>query len=98
MRKFNTSVSYAFRSLAILTLAGLGLLSKMRPGNPSSDATHFLVLNFMIGLTCVFLVLDWATQKDPSRRFSKLVDTVLGIGWLLVIGATFTYSLSMGTL
>jgi hypothetical protein len=69
MRKFNTSVSYAFRSLAILTLAGLGLLSKMRPGNPSSDATHFLVLNFMIGLTCVFLVLDWATQKDLSRRF-----------------------------
>jgi hypothetical protein len=98
MPRLNTFVSYAFRSLAILTLASLGFLSKMRPGNPSSDAKHFVVLDVMIGLTCVFLVLDWATRKDPSRRFSKLVDTVLGIGWLLVIGAMIVYSLSMGTL
>ena len=98
MPKLNTILSYAFRSLAILTLASLGLLSKTRPRNPSSDAKHFLVLDVMIGLTGVFLVLDWATRKDPSRRFSKLVDTVLGVAWLLVIGAMFIYSLSMGTL
>ena len=60
----------------LIQLPGLILY---RSGNRRSDAKHFLVLDVMIGLTCVFLVLDWATQKDPSRKFSKLVDTVLGI-------------------
>jgi hypothetical protein len=79
-------------------VVSLGLLSKMRPGNPSADAKHFLVLNVMIGLTCISLVLDWATRKDPSRRRSKLIDTVLGVAWILLIGAMIFYSLSMGTL
>jgi hypothetical protein len=40
----------------------------------------------------IALTPDWG----PSRRFSKLIDTVLGIGWVLVIGAMFIYSLGMG--
>jgi|SRR5580700_2132188 hypothetical protein len=98
MPMLNTLASYSFRCLSILSVVSFGLLSKMRPGNPSSDAKHFLALDVVIGLTCVSLVLDWATRKDPSRKLSKLIDTVLGIAWVLLIGAMIIYSLSMGTL
>jgi hypothetical protein len=96
--RLNTLASYAFRFLLTLTLASFGLLYKMPPRNSSSDSMFSLVFNIMIGLTGILLVLDWVTKKDPSRKFSKLVDTVLGIGLLLAIGAMVIYSLSMGTI
>ncbi len=37
MPKLNTHFSYSLRSLLVVHLTYLGLLAKMRPGNPSSD-------------------------------------------------------------
>jgi hypothetical protein len=49
-------------------------------------------------LIFVLLLLDWMTRKDPLRRFSKLLDTILGLGWVLIMGFLFVWSASMGIL
>jgi hypothetical protein len=70
----------------------------MRSGNPSSDTKLTVGFEALMVLVGISLIADWVTPKDPSRRFSKLIDSLLGIGWLVVMAATTLYGLSMGTL
>ena len=93
--RVNTALSYLVRSLILAQLACFWLVSKATRLNMSSIEKLARASQALSVTIAVLLVLDWATRKDPSRRFSKLVDTVLGIGWLFVVGAVFIYSLSM---
>jgi hypothetical protein len=98
MPNFNTVFSYSLRCLVVAHLVCLCiLLSIHHPVNPSSATTVGVIFDVAMGLICILLVLDWATKKDPSRGRSKLVDTVLGVVWILLMGALVVYSLSMGT-
>jgi hypothetical protein len=96
--RVNTALSYLVRSLIFAQLACFWLMSKATRLNMSSVEKLARASQVLSVIIAVLLVLDWATRKDPSRRFSKLIDTVLGIVWLLVVGAIIIYSLSMGTL
>jgi hypothetical protein len=96
--KLNTAISYLVRSLIFAQLAYFWILSRTPPINMSSAERMAGVMQALSVVIAALLILDWTTGKAPSRRFAKQVDTVLGIGWLLVNGAIFIYSLSMGTL
>jgi hypothetical protein len=98
MPNFNTIVSYALRCLVVAHLFCLAILLSLHrlrthhPLNSSSFSTVGVALYAVLYLIVGLLMLDWATRKDPSRRNSKLVDTVLGMAWVLLIGAMIVYS------
>jgi hypothetical protein len=96
--KANTVISYLVRSLIVVQLTCFLIVSKITTLNMSSAQKLATAMKVSSVVIAVLLVLDWITRKDPSRRRSKLVDTVLGIAWVLLIGAMIVYSLSMGTL
>jgi len=92
MPNFNTIVSYALRSLVVAHLLCWALLLSTHHPLSLSVTPVGVALYAVIYLIGALLVLDWATRKDPSRRNSKLVDTVLGMTWVLLIGAMLVYS------
>jgi hypothetical protein len=98
MPLINTTLSYLLRSLIILHLFCLWLLFKTRHAfNPSSASRYGLVLEIAAVLICGVLLADLFSRKDPSRRFAKLIDSVMGIGWLIAIAELIVYSLGLGT-
>ena len=95
----NTILSYFLRALVFLHLFCLWLLFKTRyPFNPSSGSSWGLALKIVAGVICIVLVADWFSRKDPSRRFAKLIDSLIGIGWLIAMVELMLYSLGMGTI
>jgi hypothetical protein len=96
--KVNTVISYSLRSVIAIHASFIGVLfARQSPSNPVSSTIPYLMVGLPI-FVALLLVADWTTQKDASRRFSKLIDSFLGIAWILAIGAALIYSLSMGTL
>jgi hypothetical protein len=95
--KVNTVISYLARSLIVVQLICFLIVSRITTLNMSSAQKLATAMKVSSVVIAALLVLDWITRKDPSRRYSKLVDTVLGIAWVLLIGAIIVYSLSMGT-
>jgi hypothetical protein len=94
----NTTLSYLLRSLIFLHLFCLWLLFKSRhPFNPSSASRYGLAMEIAAGFICLILLADWFSRKDPTRRFAKLIDSVIGIGWLIAVIELIVYSLSLGT-
>lgn len=98
MPSLNTFASYVFRAVLGLQLAGLWALSKSNFGNPSIDAKQGFAFEVSSGLLIVLLLFIWTTRKNPARRYAKLVDSILGAGWILLLGALVLRSLSMGTI
>jgi len=94
----NTMISYSLRFVVVLHASLLGLLFVFqRPPVPASNSALILTVGLVI-ITLALLIADWATRKEKARRFSKLIDSIVGIGWLLAILAAVLFSLSMGTL
>src|ERR1035441_925002 len=98
MSSLNTIASHAFRAVLALQLVGFWILSRSTYGNPELDAKENLTFEITSGILIVLLVLDLTTRKNPARRFAKIIDTLLGIGWILLIGALVLRSLIMGTI
>jgi hypothetical protein len=99
MTMSNTIASYSLRSLVFLHLVCLiWLLMRHELLNPSLILE--INLAFKIGMVLIFaaLVVDWSTPKEPRRKFSKLIDSLLGVGWMVAMGGIIVYSLGMGTL
>lgn len=94
----NTVISYFLRSLIVVQLICFLIASRIPTLNMSSARKVATGMKASSVVIAVLLVLDWITRKDPSRKRSKLVDTMLGVAWILLIGAMVLYSLSMGTL
>ena len=98
MRNINTMISYSLRFIVALHAVVLGLLfifEKPQTRTTTSVLIFTIVLVFIIP---TLLIADWATPKVQTRRFPKLVDSIIGIGWLLTIAVAVLRSLSMGTL
>jgi len=94
----NTKISYSLR-LVISMHASLFTLLFIFQRLQAPDGNLILTVTASLGfVTLVLLIADWVTQKDQTRRFSKLVDTVIGLGWLLAVLMAVLWSLSMGTL
>lgn len=98
MTNINTTVSYTLRFVVALHASFLAtLFFFQKPTMPPRNSV--LILTMALGfLILVLLVVDWATRKDQSRRFSKSIDAVVGIGWTLAILVAVLRSISMGTL
>jgi hypothetical protein len=94
----NTAVSYILRLLVVIHLVSLAVLSRTPVGEPPSASHVTIGLDSLFGIICVLIVVDWATPKNPSRRYSKLVDSVMAMVSVLTMGTLILYGLSMGTL
>ncbi len=98
MRNINTMISYSLRLVVALHACLLGFLFVFqRPLVPGTNSGLILTA-VLVFVTLTLLIADWATQKEPARRFSKLLDSIVGIGWLLALLVAVLRSLSMGTL
>ncbi len=92
----NTVVSYALRA-AVSFHAGLLTREYLYPRDPIPG--QYVGLWMMVGFTAliaILLIADWSTRKDQSRRYAKILDSAIGIGWLVAIGALVVRSLAMG--
>jgi hypothetical protein len=98
LTRFNTAASYILRLLVAVHLINLAVLSESPVVNPSSAAHAATALTILFGVVCVLIAVDWTTPKNPSRKYSKLIDSVIAIVFFLSMGALVLYSLSMGTL
>jgi hypothetical protein len=98
LRRLNTAVSYILRLFVVVHLVSLAVLFRT-PVSEASSASHWATgLMILFGIICILILVDWATPKNPSRRHSKLVDSVMAIASVLTMGALVLHSLSMGTL
>lgn len=96
MRNINTMVSYSLRSFVALHICLVGLLFLIdKPSNPPSSSVLVLTAG-LVFIVFTLLIADWVTRKDQARRFSKLIDSVIAVSWLVGIGAIVLYSLGMG--
>lgn len=92
-------ISYALRFVIILHASLLGLLFKLQKTTPAPGDYSVLILTVVLMLIVLgLLIADWITRKEQTRRFSMLIDSVVGIGWLMTISLVVLLSMSMGTL
>jgi len=98
MLNINTFVSYSLRTVILFQVSLLGFLFFLSTRDhfsaSSSSLLYFQVC--LVGATAVLLLADWFTRKDPSRRFSKLIDTFAAISWIVIVGVLVIHSLAMG--
>jgi hypothetical protein len=99
LKNLNTVVSYALRSIVGLHAATLGttellFVVKKHGLDLPGERSGMLLMAGPPALICVLLLLDWTTRKDPSRRYSRQIDSILGIGWVLAVGSIFVWALS----
>ena len=96
MRNINTGVSYALRTAVGLHV---GILTKeyLYPSEsiPGESVGLWITVGFAI-LTITLLIVDWNTREDRTRRYAKILDSAIGIGWLVAISALVIRSLAMG--
>ena len=94
----NTAVSYALR-VAVSLHAGLLAREYLYPSDliPGESVALWITVGFTV-LIAVLLIADWSTRRDQSRQYAKTLDSAIGIGWLLAIGALVIRSLAMGIL
>jgi hypothetical protein len=98
MKNINTTISYSLRFVVVLHAGIFVLLFVLqRPQVPGANSALILsaVLMFIV---LALLIADWMTRKDETRKFSKLLDSIIGLGWLVTILTLVLRSLSMGTL
>jgi prepilin signal peptidase PulO-like enzyme (type II secretory pathway) len=98
LARLNTAISYILRLCVVVQLVSLIVLFRT-PVSGDSSASHGATgLMILFGIICILILVDLATPTDPSRRRSKVVDSVMAIASVLTMGALVLYSLSMGTL
>jgi prepilin signal peptidase PulO-like enzyme (type II secretory pathway) len=98
LARLNTAISYILRLCVVVQLVSLIALFRT-PVSGDSSASHGATgLMILFGIICILILVDLATPTDPSRRRSKVVDSVMAIASVLTMGALVLYSLSMGTL
>ena len=97
--KLNTTISYLLRTTVISHVSMIVLFMSLLHFNPNyvnSLPSMVLFSAALVCLTAIFLLLDWTTRKDPTRRFSKLIDSALGVISILVTGWCFFRTLICG--
>jgi hypothetical protein len=100
MKNANTAISYALRILVVLHICFLGttfvFFDKIFATATNPNNFVLTYLNFAAtALVALLLLADWLTHKEKSRRFSKLIDSVIGAGWVLTMCVLTIFSLSM---
>ena len=85
MKNVNTIISYALRSIVILHIVLIALVTLLYSNLISLPRIPDLFISTKVAIDLVLLLLiaDWATKKDLSRRFSKSIDSFIGIVWIL---------------
>ena len=98
MKNVNTIVSYALRSIVILHIGLIALVLTLLYSNLFSlprIPDLFISTRVALDLVVLLLIADWATRKDSSRRFSKSIDSFIGIAWILGVCAVVLSSFGM---
>ena len=101
VKNVNTVISYALRIVVALHICFFGILyiffNKFSETvhDPNNFDSAYLSLA-ATALVALLLLVDWFTPKEQSRLFSKLIDSIIGIGWVLTICALTLWPLSMG--
>ncbi len=94
----NTYISYGLRIVVVILSLFLAALFVIPSLDRILEGTAAFVVYGGTLMIFLLLLLDWMTRKDPLRRFAKLVDTILGLGWVLIMGFIFVWSVGMGIL
>jgi hypothetical protein len=96
VRNLNTVVSYALRA-AVSLHAGYPAWEYLYPSDPIPGQSVGLWMTAgFTALIAILLIADWSTRKAQSRRYAKIIDSAIGIGWLIAIGALVIRSLVTG--
>jgi hypothetical protein len=98
MRNVNTMLSYSLRIVVALHASLLGILFVFEKSTGPATNLVLILTIALVFIILALLVADWATRKEQTRRFSKLIDSIVGVGWVLAIIVAVLHSLSMGTL
>jgi uncharacterized membrane protein len=98
MSNMNTMFSYSLRFVVVLHATLLGLLFAFQKSPVPGGSSFLKVSATLVIIILVLLIADWVTRKEQARRFSKLIDSIIGVGWLLAILVAVLRSLSMGTM
>jgi len=98
MKNINTMISYSLRLVVVLHASLFVLLFALQR-LPIPGANFALIVTAVLTFIILMLLMaDWMTRKDETRKFSKLLDSIVGLGWLVTILTLILRSLSMGTL
>ncbi len=86
--KLNTIISYAVRTavgvhFACLYVLTFGLTYTLAGLNHYVAA---VALTILMAAIVVLFVVDIMTRRDEKRSHSKLIDTVIGSAWVVVVG------------
>jgi 4-hydroxybenzoate polyprenyltransferase len=98
MKNIHTVISYSLRLVVVLHASLLLLLFLFQKSQVPATNSILILTVAVILLVLTLLIADLTTRKDRARRFSKVIDSIVGLGWVLTILAAVLRSLSMGTL
>lgn len=100
MKGLETTISYAVRAVV---LAGVGFIAitggliwlGVSPVRLRLDEIGPAVLWGSAVLALMLWVVECFTRPNPTRRWARLIDTFLALGWLVGIWILTTISISM---
>ncbi len=94
----NTKISYFLRGVIFSLCFFIGILLTI----PSLARHLGLISSFILGggtlVVLILLSFELEYEKDPSRPYSKLIDTLILAGWLFALAYLFLRSVAMGIL